>query len=162
MPQAYWRYSTYLDYSGVGWHEPYVPLALERAPVWMPRTAAESVRGAVDFVEAGTPGDSFFAYPVAPLFNFLVDRPSPTRFNHFLPGALTEEDQREVIADLEAARTRYVLWDHWQVVTWGTDPANRPLSDYIWQCYETAAAFNLYLVLERRAGTDCQVSGIVH
>ena len=35
-----------------------------------------------------------------------------------------------------------------------TDPANRPLSDYVWRCYEQVTAFNLYLVLERRADTE--------
>ena len=53
--------------------------------------------------------------------------------------------------ELEQARPRYVVWDHRGVVVWETDPANRPLSDYVWRCYEQVTAFNLYLVLERRS-----------
>ena len=51
---------------------------------------------------------------------------------------------------LETTRPRYVLWDHGGVVYWRTDPANAPLSDYIWRCYEQAANFPPYLILERR------------
>jgi hypothetical protein len=29
-------------------------------------------------------------------------------------------------------------------------PTNRPLSDYIWSCYEQVANFPPYLILERR------------
>ena len=130
---------------------PYVPLGLERAPVLVPRHVADSVRGAVELVRAGTPpGAPFFAYPAVPLFNFLADRPNPTRFDHFFPGALTPDDVAEVLDHLEAARPRYVLWDHGGVVYWKTEPANRPLSDYIWRCYEQVANFSPYLILERR------------
>ena len=47
--------------------------------------------------------------------------------------------------------TRYVIWDHRGLVFWGTDRASQPLSDYLWTCYRQVAAFDLYLVLERRA-----------
>ena len=43
-----------------------------------------------------------------------------------------------------------MIWDHRGVVWWGTEPANGPLSDYVWTCYQQVAAFNFYLVLERR------------
>jgi hypothetical protein len=39
-------------------------------------------------------------------------------------------------------------------VIWQTDPANRPLSDYLWRCYQEVAAFHLYLILERTLD-DC-------
>jgi hypothetical protein len=113
---------------------------------------AEDVRGAVAYVQQRTPPDApFIAYPVAPLFNFLADRPNPTRFDHFLPGTLTRRDFDAVIAELEASKPRYVLWDHHGVVVWDTGPTNGQLSDYIWRCYEEVAAFRPYLILERRA-----------
>jgi hypothetical protein len=151
-PHAYWRYVmiVHADPSSPE-PPPYVPLGLDRAPVWVPKHIAENVRGAVEFVRAGTPpGEPFFAYPTVPLFNFLADRPNPTRFDHFLPDALTPADLAQVIASLEAARPRYVLWDHKGAADWGTDPANRPLSDYIWRCYQQAANFPPFLILVRQ------------
>jgi len=152
-PAAAWRYVA-LAHADPRAPEPppYIPLGLERAPVLAPRHIAENVRGAVEFVRAGTrPGEPFFAYPAVPLFNFLADRPNPTRFDHFLPGALTAEEMAEAIAALETARPRYVLWDHSGVVSFRTDPANRPLSDYVWRCYAQVANFPPYLILERHS-----------
>jgi hypothetical protein len=153
LPHLGWRYVTVTDAdAGVPGWPPYVPLGLERAPVLVPRHIAGGIRGAVEHVRAGTaPGEPLFAYPAAPLFYFLADRPNPTRFDHLLPGALTAEELAETIAALEAARPRYVLWDHSGVVAFTTEPANRPLSDYIWRCYAQAADFPPYLILERRS-----------
>jgi hypothetical protein len=150
--QLMWRIATVVSPEDTSTRLDYASLDLQRAPVLVPRQMAEDIRGVVNYIQARTsPGESFFAYPVAPLFNFLADRPNPTRFDHFLPGTMSAADFAEVIAALERARPRYVLWDHNGVLIWETDPANRPLSDYIWRCYDQVAAFRLYLVLERRA-----------
>jgi hypothetical protein len=150
-PQVMWRYAVFVAPEKDGDRLDYTPLRLARAPVLVPSQLAEDTRNVVAYVQAGTPvGAPFFAYPVQPLFNFLADRPNPTRFDHFLPGTLTSRDFAEVIAELERARPRYVLWDHLGVLVWETDPMNRPLSDYLWRCYSEAAAFHTYLVLERR------------
>jgi hypothetical protein len=149
-PQAVWRYATLTAPPGNPAGAGYVALDLPRANVQLPVQTAHAIRSAVQYVEAGTPpGAPFFAYPSVPLFNFLADRPNPTRFDHFFPGALTDEDLRQVVASLEMARPRYVLWDHGGVMYWEADPTNRVLSDYIWRCYDVAATFELYLVLER-------------
>ena len=92
-------------------------------------------------------------YPAAPLLNFLADRPNPHRFDHFLQGALSSADFVQVIDALERSRPRYVIWDHRGVIVWQTDQANRPLSDYLWRCYQQVASFHFYLVLERRSDT---------
>ncbi len=151
-PHAYWRYSTIVHPDPRAAEQlPYVELGLERAPVLAPPHVAHNVRGAVEFVRAGTePNEPLFAYPAVPLFNFLADRPNPTRFDHFFPGALTPEDLHDVIHRLETARPRYVLWDHAGVNYWSTGLTNSPLSDYIWRCYEQVANFTPYLILERR------------
>jgi hypothetical protein len=133
----------------------YVNSGLERANVLLPAQSAEPLRATVDFLDRNTqPGDPVFAYPVDPMLNFLADRPNPTRFDHFLPGALTPDDMHAVVDDLESTRPRFVVWDHGGVVYWRTDRSNRILSDYIWRCYKQVAAFRLYLVLER-TDTDC-------
>jgi hypothetical protein len=144
-PQVAWRAELLRQ-------EAYTPIGLTRADgILVPVTTAVDTRGVVEFVQANTPpGAPLFVYPAAPLLNFLAERPNPTRFAHFFPGTLTAHDFDTTIAELEQARPRYVIWDHRGVIVWGTDPANRPLSDYVWTCYREVAAFGFYLVLERR------------
>jgi hypothetical protein len=151
-PHVYWRYVTVAHADPRASIPPaYVDLGLERAPILMPENYATSIRGAVEYVQAGTPaGAPFFTYPVDPLFNFLADRPNPTRFNHFIAGALTPSDLDDVIRDLERAKPRYILWDHGGATYFKADLTNRPLSDYIWGCYSQVANFTPYLILERR------------
>jgi hypothetical protein len=149
---AYWRYVTIVHADPRSpTPPPYVALELERSHALVPENFARSIQGAVDYVRAGTPpGEPFFAYPAVPIFNFLADRPNPTRFDHYLPGALTPEDMQQVIRDLERTRPRYVLWDHGGAYHWQTDLTNRPLSDYIWRCYEQVENFIPFLILERK------------
>jgi hypothetical protein len=145
-PQALWRYAT-LATAG-----DYVPLGIapRASPILVPEQVGQDTSGVVDFVVAGTPaGKPLFVYPAAPLLNFLADRPNPTRFDHFLPGTLSQADLELTIGELELSKSRFVVWDHRGVVVWQTDPANRLLSDYLFRCYRQVAAFGLYLVLER-------------
>jgi hypothetical protein len=149
-PQVAWRVASVVRPEETPTRGDYAPLGIASAPVMVPRLSGADMRDAVQYVDAGTPpGEPLFVYPVAPLFNFLADRPNPTRFDHFLPGTLTDDDFNEVIGELRQAKPHYVLWDDIGVHVWVTDPANRPLSDYIWDCYHEVAAFHPYLVLER-------------
>jgi hypothetical protein len=129
----------------------YVPLGVERASVLVkPRTALE-IGGAVNYVRAHTsPGDTLFAFPMLPIVNFLADRPNPARFNHFLAKALTHEDMANVVASLKANPPPYIVWDHAGIIVWQAEPANRIITDYIWQCYEQVDSFGLVLILQRR------------
>ena len=151
-PHVSWRYATLVHADPRAPRPPaYVPLGLERADVLAPENVADSIRGAVRFVQAGTPpGQPFFAYPAVPMFYFLAERPNPTRFDHVIPGALTPDDRQHMIRDLDTRKPRYVLWVHGGVVYWGTDPTDRDLSDYVWGCYAQVANFPPYLMLERR------------
>jgi hypothetical protein len=149
-PQVAWRTAMLVSPEDTGKRLDYASLDIASAPVLVPRLSAQDTHDVVAYLDAGTPpGEPLFVYPVAPLFNFLADRPNPTPFDHYLPGTLTSSDFDEVIAALQAARPHYVMWDDSGVHLWGTDPANRPLSDYIWNCYHEVAAFHPYLVLER-------------
>jgi hypothetical protein len=151
-PHVAWRYVTIVHADPrAPIPPPYVDLGLERAPVRVPEHITASIRGAVRYVQAGAPpGAPFFAYPADPLFNFLADRPNPTRFNHLIAGALTPSDLEEVIRDLERAKPRYILWHEGDAVYFKTALTNQRLSDYIWGCYAQAANFTPYLILERR------------
>ena len=151
-PHVYWRYVTIIHADPRSPTPPrYVDLGLERAQVPVAGDIATSVRGVVQYVQAGTPpGQPFFAYPVDPLFHFLADRPNPTRFNHFIAGALTPADLQDVIADLDRAKPRYILWDHGGVINFEAALTNLVLHDYIWSCYAQVENFTPYLILERR------------
>ncbi|MCC7369691.1 MAG: glycosyltransferase family 39 protein [Chloroflexi bacterium] len=151
-PHAYWRYVTIVHANPrAPTPPPYVDLGLERAQVRLPENIADSVRGAVRFVQDGTPpGLPFFAYPVSPMFHFLADRPNPTRHNHFIAGALTPDDLQEVIRDLDQKKPRYILWDHGGVTYFKAELTNRVLHDYIWNCYAQVENYTPYLILERR------------
>jgi hypothetical protein len=128
----------------------YEPLQLNRAAVLVDTPLVDDLRDTIAYIQQGTTaGEPFFAYPVDPGANVLADRPNPTRFDHFMPGSLTRDDMQQVIANLEQARPRYILWDHAAVVYWDTDLPNRPLSDYIWRCYRQVATFSWFLILER-------------
>jgi hypothetical protein len=154
VPQVAWRTALIVSPEGAEHRLDYQDLDLARAPVLVPRLMGEDIRGVVSYIQAGTPpGAPFFVYPVAPLFNFLADRPNPTRFDHLLPGTLSASDFVAVIDDLQRTRPRYVLWDQSGVLAWDTDSANAPLSDYIWRCYHQVATFRVYLALERTADT---------
>jgi hypothetical protein len=147
----HWRNVTFLYPDPRAAVQPaYVPVQLERAPILLPQHHADSIGGLVRHVaERTSPGDNVFAYPAVPLLNFLMDRPNPTRFDHYLPGALTPHDIDAVVADLSRRKPRFVIWDHNGVVYWQTDLTNRPISDYLWSCYRQVANFTPYLVLER-------------
>jgi hypothetical protein len=152
LPHVYWRFVTIVHADPrAAVPPPYIDLGLQRAPVRVPEFIAVSVRGAVEYLQDRTPpGEPLFVYPVDPLFYFLADRPNPTRFNHFIAGALTPSDLDDVIRDLDRTKPRFVLWDHGGATYFKSDLTNRVLSDYIWGCYAQVANFTPYLILERR------------
>jgi hypothetical protein len=156
-PQVVWRVATIVTPDNSAQRLDYVALGLPRAPLLLARRTTEDLRNVVEYIQANTSaGEPLFVYPVAPLFNFLADRPNPTRFDHFIPGTLTPDDLQQTVDELQQARPRYVVWDHYGALVWKTDPDNRVLSDYLWSCYQEVAAFRLYLVLERRDDA-CQI-----
>jgi hypothetical protein len=152
VPYVYWQTGPLLRPARAHAAPAVASVGLPRADVMVQEPHAEDLRDAIHYVQSRTPpGAPLFAYPVDPLINVLADRPNPTRFDHFMPGALTPADMQQVVDSLEYSRPRYVVWDHAAVVFWNTDHPNRPLSDYIWRCYRQVAAFHLLLILARSA-----------
>ena len=150
-PQVAWRFANLVAPEKDHPRLAYASLDMARAPVLVPALWASNLQATVAYIDSHTsPGDPLVAYPLNPIFNFLTERPNPTRFDHFIPGTLTDSDFSEIISEMEQARPRYVIWDHLYVVLWQTDPLNRPLSDYIWTCYREVQAYDRYLIMERR------------
>jgi hypothetical protein len=77
----------------------------------------------------------------------LADRPNPTRFDHLNPGAASDSEVQQVIADLQSADVRLVvISDFWQSV-WGPPGPNAPLEDWLNAHYGEAARYGPYRIL---------------
>ena len=92
--------------------------------VTCPRAVGSRPARTVDYIDVQyvSPGDPILSYPVNPIFNFLADRPNPTRFDHFIPGTLTDGDFHEVIARSSMRGRATSIWDHLNVLLYGDRP----------------------------------------
>jgi hypothetical protein len=67
---------------------------------------------ALDFLRAHVaPGDPLFVYPYSPMYYFLSGARNPTRYFTLTYSLSSDEQFREAVRDIEAARVRYVVWD---------------------------------------------------
>ncbi|MED5262762.1 MAG: glycosyltransferase family 39 protein [Myxococcota bacterium] len=89
------------------WHS--TALDLPRASVYVPPEQATLYRAAAEFVETcAGPEDPIFVAPIHPLLYFVTDRRNPTRYDLTIPG---DVDGKLIVRDLEASRTRCVVYD---------------------------------------------------
>jgi 4-amino-4-deoxy-L-arabinose transferase-like glycosyltransferase len=105
------------------------------------------------------PGDYVLVYPYYATYYFLADVRNPTRFGEFMygPGARPYID--EAIADLDAKRVKYVLWDTlldgeamktWFPAYQVPPEGERPMERYFLEHYDQIAVLNGFRLLERR------------
>ena len=94
----------------------------------------------IDYLQSKTaPGDQFLVYPYLPLYNYLTDTRSPSRYDFFQPGMNTPEQAQEIITSLEVTPARAVLFEPWFsgkfTNSWPETPlgaiAKDPVGDYI-------------------------------
>jgi hypothetical protein len=94
----------------------------------------------IAYVQAhAAPGDQLLVYPYLPLYNYLTDTRSPSRYDFFQPGMNTPEQAQEIITSLEATRARAVLFEPWFAEkfanSWPETPlgaiAKDPVADFI-------------------------------
>jgi hypothetical protein len=72
-------------------------------------TAGDTV---IDYVQARVqPGEAMLVYPYLPLYNYLTETSSPTRYEYFQPGMNTTQQGMEMVADLASQRVRWVLFE---------------------------------------------------
>ncbi len=96
------------------------------------------------------PGEKILVYPYLPLYYYLTDTYSPTRYEYFQPGMNTREQGAEMISELSAARVRVVLLEAWfgEKIpgAWPGTPesaiARDPVADYITREYQACKALN--------------------
>ena len=78
------------------------------APPETARAIEEVARAAA---AATPPGSGLVVFPEGELVNFLSGRPNPLRHELYLPGYLTDANEAEILAELEAARpAAIVVW----------------------------------------------------
>ncbi|MGH9502118.1 MAG: ArnT family glycosyltransferase [Terriglobales bacterium] len=100
----------------------------------------------VDYIQAHVAaGDEILVYPYLPLYYYLSDTASPTRYEYFQPGMHTPQQAGEMLAEITAARVPVVLFEgsFWEKIptSWpGTSLSSilrDPVADYIQREYRT-------------------------
>jgi hypothetical protein len=95
-------------------------------------------------------GESILVYPYLPLYYYLTDTNSPSRYEYFQPGMHSPEQADEMLSDLAAKRVRVVLFEasFWEKVpnSWPSTPisniAHDPLAYYIQRKYRSCELLN--------------------
>jgi hypothetical protein len=111
---------------------------------------------ALDFLQKNThPGDDVFVYPYFPQYYFLSDTRNPTRLSYYIYGWNPPEQFQAAVAQLEAKRVRYVLWDvetdlHFLLPRYQAPPANeQPIERYLESHYHQLSFANGFRIMER-------------
>lgn len=87
------------------------PVQLDRLRVYTHPSEAKWLREVVDRIEIYTDkGDPILALPLNPVFYFLTDRVNPTRYDWILPGMLTVEEEKKMVAGLKNHRPKMVIF----------------------------------------------------
>ena len=129
---------------------------LERAQVYFYESSIADLSVIYAFLEEHTqPGDPTIFFPNGALYNFLFDRPNPTRFviSYF---AITTALQEEYVADLEAQRPRYVILDlgAWRPDSIGEAVQIPVILKYINKHYAAVDTAGNIAFLERHEASD--------
>lgn len=102
----------------------------------------------VPYLEAhANAGDYLLVYPYLPLYNYLTDTRSPTRYDYFQPGMHTRKQSQEMLSELKAKAVKLVLFESSFAEkipnAWPHTPlsavVNDPVADYIMKEYRPCA-----------------------
>jgi 4-amino-4-deoxy-L-arabinose transferase-like glycosyltransferase len=105
----------------------------------------------VEYVQAQVAaGKEILVYPYLPIYYYLTDTASPTRYEYFQPGMHTQQQAQEMLAELTAAHVPVVLFEasFWEKIptSWPGTPLTAivrdPVADYIQHEYRTCRILN--------------------
>jgi 4-amino-4-deoxy-L-arabinose transferase-like glycosyltransferase len=105
----------------------------------------------VEYVQAHVAaGEKILVYPYLPLYYYLTDTFSPTRYEYFQPGMHTPQQAQEMLAELGGARVPVVLFEasFWEKIptSWPGTPLTAivrdPVADYIQREYRACTILN--------------------
>lgn len=121
---------------------PRFAIETSRDRAWTP---TEELALTVHRLDGAVPsGEPLFVYPYGPMYNRLLDRHNPTRYDLLIPGFVSPDQMRECVTLLERLEVRYVLVDTTQNREWfrrifprsNLDPDAGPIPEYIRAKYE--------------------------
>jgi len=104
--------------------------------------------GVINYVQAHVaPGEPILVYPYLPLYYYLTETASPTRYEYFQPGMNTKEQSEEIVSRLASRQVRVVLFESSFAEkipnSWPQTPllaiANDQVTDYILRNYRTCS-----------------------
>jgi len=107
------------------------------------------------------PGDSLFSFPYMPSLYYFLNARNPTRYSFLQPGMMTQQDERQAIAELDQAPPQWVVYEKYPkpavLSIWpGSDPALIPMlaiNTYIAEHYqpveEVIGPWGRLVVMER-------------
>jgi len=139
-------------------YEAYVQPNIERAGrILTPPAQAREIERVVAYIQENTaPTEPIFDLSNQAAYYFLADRPNPTRYP-LVVYASPEPLQKEVIADLERAKPKYVIFTTGS--GWGNGPDGIQTVDrvplvtaYIRSNYETDVKIESVSIWKRRSG----------
>jgi 4-amino-4-deoxy-L-arabinose transferase-like glycosyltransferase len=95
-------------------------------------------------------GRPLLVYPYLPLYNYLTDTSSPTRYVYFQPGMSTRQQAQEMLTELSSAHADWVLFEVSFAEkipnSWPGTPLNAliddPVADYITRSYRSCEVLN--------------------
>ncbi|MFN0072028.1 MAG: glycosyltransferase family 39 protein [Chloroflexota bacterium] len=113
FPVTHWRWSMLMPARGSGeamQPHAYIPSENPRAGVLGLPYLVQPIDAVVENIRLRTSeGEPILVFPAAPMLYYLADRPNATRFNHFLPGIATRDQEYEVIHQLQTRSVRLVV-----------------------------------------------------
>ena len=114
---------------------------------------------ALEFLQKNvTPGQRAFVYPSYPMYYFLANVDSPTRYSFLMYHIHTPQQFAEAIDDLESHRVEFVLWDTFvagdNLIRWFPGYVDPPadqqlLEQYFRAHYRVVAVENKFRILQR-------------
>jgi 4-amino-4-deoxy-L-arabinose transferase-like glycosyltransferase len=109
---------------------------------------SSSIDTVIEYVDTHVaPGESILVYPYLPLYYYLTNTFSPTRYEYFQPGMHSAQQAQEMLDELTSARVPVVLFEtsFWEKIprSWPGTPlsavAQDPVADYVLRKYRTCA-----------------------
>ncbi len=127
---------------------------LARGPVLFEPVMAYTIEKIRTFLDAHTaPGEYVYFFPNEAAYYFLFNRTNPTRYAYAY-WAVTTEHRRELVADLEKNKPRYIVYS---LNTWRHDGIDEDqqvpeVVSYMRQKYKEIRDMGSFLILERNNG----------
>lgn len=100
-----------------------------------------------------------FVYPYYPMYYYLADVRTPSRYSILVPNYNTPAQFEEVVKELARAKVEFVLWDTLvsgeNLTRWFpgySHPSDLPLENYLVRNYDEIGVANGFRILRRRSG----------